>query len=805
MKKNIFLFFLCLVLSGSVWAGTFPERVLKDELGITAMGMGGAFAAVADNNNAIFYNPAGLNGLAFEYSNGLMDYNRDLYSGSRYDVLSLGSLAYASWAVTDASRQNVSAWAYGFGQRGYRGVNWGLTYKTATWNTTTSSGQGNSFDFGMLFRITPGFNLAAVGRDIVASPNFAVSSSWRYGLALMPFDGRMVLAYDLEVDRARTTESLNYYGAQINVVKGLSLRAGSWQNRTTFGLSADIPFVTVEYAVLSDARLPNANLHRLGFSLRITKEKKRSYSMVKPIEYALIDIQGPISGGTDRLGIISGGNRGLDSLLGDMRLAVKDNGIDGIMLRIGSFDEGLGSMAIAEEIRDEILEAKKKGKKVVAYLYESATGLSYYIASPADKIILAPEVASGGFGTAVEVTRVKGLLNNWGIDFQIVSEGKYKTTFNSFSGTMSKEQKDMVANIVSDMHRRMIRNISRERKLELSKIKELSDGRLITAKEAKTYGLADNLGYFEKAKEIAAELFKSPEKISLIKKEDLDQAFISDSLFGAFNKIAVIEIEGDILTGSSYDNFIFGGRATGADTILDNISAASQDIQVKAILVRINSGGGSPTGSGQIYEALLEAKKKGKKVIVSMGEMAASGGYYIAVAGDKIVADPSSITGSIGVWGGKMVLKDLFKTLNISAEVVKEGQHADMYSVSRPFTEQEIKYLKKVMDETYDIFVQKVMEGRKMKLSEVYELAQGKVYTGSQARELNLVDDLGGFSEAVKIAKDMGGILSEPQLVYYRRPQFGFQLGFGIKEALGIKEGLLPQLSPGLVQEKLYR
>lgn len=804
MKFFFSLIVFLFVFSSLVFSATLAERVLKDELGIVALGMGGAFSAVADNNNAIFYNPAGLNGLAFEYSNGLTDYNRDLYKGSRYDIFSLGSLAYASWAVTNSSGQNVSAWAYGFGQRGYRGINWGLNYKTASWNTS-GGGQGNSFDFGTLFRITPGFNLAIVGRDIVSSPNFAVSSSWRYGLALMPFDNRITLAYDIEVDRSRTSESLNYFGAQLNVLKGLSLRLGSWQNRSTFGLSADIPFCTIEYAMLSDASLLNANLHRLGFSLRITKEKKRSYSMVKSIEYALIDLHGPISGGTDRLGIISGGNRGLDSVLADIRMAAKDNGIDGLMFKVGSFDESLGGMAMAEEIREEIKEAKKKGKKIVAYLDESGTGLSYYIISGADKIIMAPEVAAGGLGTAIEITRLKGLLNNWGIDFQIVSEGKYKTTFNSFSGSMTKDQKDMVANLVSDMHRRMLRNIALERKLELKRIKELSDGRLITAREAKEYGLVDDLGYFEKAKEVGAEIFDTAEKISLINKEDLDPLVSEDSLFGAFNKVAVIEIEGDIITGRSYDNFIFGGRTTGADTILDNIESAAQDIRIKVIMIRINSGGGSPIASGQIYEALLEAKKKGKKVVVSIGEMAASGGYYIAVAGDKIVADPSSICGSIGVWGGKLVLKDLFKTMNISAEVVKEGDHADMYSVSRPFTEQEIKYLKKIMDETYDIFVQKVVAGRKMKLAEVYDLAQGKVYTGSQARDLNLIDDLGGFSEAIRIAKEMGEISTEPQLIYYRRPQFGLQLGFGIKEALGIKEGFWPQMSPGLMKETLYK
>lgn len=266
----------------------------------------------------------------------------------------------------------------------------------------------------------------------------------------------------------------------------------------------------------------------------------------------------------------------------------------------------------------------------------------------------------------------------------------------------------------------------------------------------------------------------------------------------------MIEIDGDIVTGSSGQNVIFGGRLTGSDTIVDQIKRASDDWQVKAIIVRVNSGGGSAVASGQIYTELMKARSKGKIVIASMGDLAASGGYFISSAADKIVADPGTITGSIGVIEADLlVYSGIMSKLGLKAETVKEGEHSDMFSGFRRLTTDEADSLRAYMNETYWDFIGSVAKGRKMTTTEVSSLAEGKVYTGSQAKDVKLVDQLGNFTDAVKLACDMAKIPGEPQLVYYRPTDLFLNLGQGAVKMLGLEKGLFGPREEGLGEFKL--
>jgi protease-4 len=214
---------------------------------------------------------------------------------------------------------------------------------------------------------------------------------------------------------------------------------------------------------------------------------------------------------------------------------------------------------------------------------------------------------------------------------------------------------------------------------------------------------------------------------------------------------------------------------------------------VKAILLRVDSPGGSSVAAGEIYQALQYARAKGKVIIASIGSIGASGGYYVASAADKIVADRSSITGSIGVLGYVPTFAELAKKLDITAEVIKEGAHADMFSGLRKMTSVEAMAVERLQDEAYKEFIDSVAKGRKMTTASVEAAAEGRIYTGAQAFDLKLVDQIGGFSDAVDLAKKEAKIVGEPRLIYYREPGLLLQIGTGFTSALGLG---LPPLFP---------
>ena len=346
----------------------------------------------------------------------------------------------------------------------------------------------------------------------------------------------------------------------------------------------------------------------------------------------------------------------------------------------------------------------------------------------------------------------------------------------------------MLQSLITDTYRQMINDISVDRDIPKEKIREIADGRIFTSRQAIELGLIDEIGYQKDAvKKGVALIGRKDEDARLVPPEQFISQTPDEALSGVFNRIAVIEVDGEITTGENTQNILFGGRTVGSDTVVREIEKAMADPYVKAILVRINSPGGSPVGSAHVYSKLREARNKGKTVVASMGNLAASGGYYIAAGADKIVADPSTLTGSIGVIGNIPVLAELYKKLGITHDVYKEGEHADMFSGIRKFSPAEKDAIYALLEESYKDFVDSVALGRNMPTSEVEAVAEGRVYTGNQAKNLNLVDELGGFSDAVDICVSMSKIRGEPQLVFYRRSaSFLYQLGAAAGTLLGL-------------------
>ena len=792
MKK----LFNCLIVfslaSSFALAQDLGDYALKRGVGVRASGMGGAYTAVADDGSAVFYNPAGLAVPGFAYTFGDNDTARTNYQGS-LEFLKLGYVGYGSWGMKENGGDEINVTSLGFGNRiGF--LNWGMSYKSANWTVSGVKKEGGSSDIGFVVRITPHLRLGLLAQDLLTSKDFIVPATGRIGLAFQPLDSLLTLAGDVEIDKSAQANA--HLGVDVNVVKGFSLRGGFDRGEPTAGLTLDLYFFSFDYAALFHE--DGKTTQRFEAGIKVLPRRERPFSIIKPKEYALIDVSGAIKGGRTEYSFLGGVRPGLDSILSQIRKASKDSSIDGIMLRIGGFGGGLGGMAIVQEIRAELERARKKGKKIIAYIEGGAVGDEYYLASVADRIVAPPAAAIGGFGKSIEIYRIRGLYKKVGVEWQVFRQGKYKNAFDPYSEKMTPEQEEMVRGLVADLYRQMITDIAKSRKMSLEKVKEIGDGMIFPARLAKVMGLIDEVGYYKDARKIAAEIAgeeKDEARIVEPSWVEPDATFVS-RVFG----VAVIEIDGEIVSGTGGENIIFGGRYIGSESVARFIRRASDDVFVKAIILRIDSPGGNAIAAGEIYQAIQYAKEKKKKVIASIGSVGTSGGYYIAAAADKIVADRSSITGSIGVIGYMPVFGELLDKVDITAEVVKEGAHADMFSGIRKMTSVEVFAVERLQKEAYDEFVQAVVKGRGLSTEEVEAAAQGQIYTGSQAFDLKLVDSLGGFSDAVDLAKIEADIMGEPRLIFYHEPSFFFNFGEGVVESLGLKAWPLWRLSPNSVE-----
>ena len=805
MRKLLNSFVLLFLLSSITHATGIDDIALKRGIGVRAAGMGGAFTAIADDGSAVFYNPAGLAETGLTYSYGDLDADEKNIIGT-FQLLKLGYLGYGTWDLKNPAGDQISETILAFGNRsGW--MNWGINYKSLSWTVAGVKSDGWSNDFGFLVRVTPQIKVGLLAQDVLTSKSFIASSSGRVGIAFQPFDGKLKLATDLEFSSSR---SYGHAGLEATIVKGMSLRGGVDRGEPTLAFTFDLPFFTFNYAALFSQS--GQTIHRFEAGTWILPKRERPFSIIKPKEYAVINIGGYIKGGRDEVSLFGGLHPGLDSILSQIRKARKDTSIDGIMLRIRGFSGGLGGMAIAQELRGELQRAREQGKKIVAFLEGGALGDEYYLASIADKIVAPPGAAIGGFGKSIEIYRYGGLYKKFGIEWQILSKGKYKDIFDPYATRrLDEERAKVVRGLVADLYRQMLTDIADSRKIAIEKVKEMGDAMLFPAGLAKSMGLVDEVGYYKDAKRIAAEICGDMEKEAMMVEPKLvvPEEVLLSSLF----PVAVIEVDGEIISGKGGENLFFGGRRVGSDTIVDYIQKAADDSSVKAIILRINSPGGDAVAAGEISRAVEYARTK-KKVIASIGNMGASGGYYIAATADKIVADRASITGSIGVLTAPFpVYAELLKKIDSTAEVYKEGAHADMFSGLRKLTLVEVKAIQRLLNEAYDDFVAVVAKGRNLSTAEVENLAQGQIFTGAQALDNKLIDKLGGFFDAVEVAKAEAQIGGEPKLIFYHETSPFFPFGEGMIESLGLREisfwdyaaWLLPrQEYNSLFQDKSY-
>ncbi len=428
--------------------------------------------------------------------------------------------------------------------------------------------------------------------------------------------------------------------------------------------------------------------------------------------------------------------------------AKTDDNIKGIYLPLTGIAGGFASI---EEVRNALIDFKKTGKFVYAY-GELYTEGAYYLASVADKIYLNPRGMMEFNGLSAEYSFYKGALEKLEMKAEIFRVGTYKSAVEPFMlDKMSEANKEQTLSFLNSIYDFMLANIAKSRGLSFEEVKRLSAEFVVrTPKDALTHKLITDLAYYD---EVEASIkkkigIKAEDKIKFVSYSKYDKVPKIKKDSYVESKIAVIVGEGEILSGKSTDETI------GSETIAEEIRKARKDKNVKAIVLRINSPGGSALASDVMWREVLEAKKV-KPVIASMGDVAASGGYYMAMGCNKIVAQPNTITGSIGIFGVLFNATNFYKNkLGITADRVSTGKMADIRSalLMRDLTDEEKEMIQGYINEGYEDFTMKAAQGRNMSHEDLKKVASGRVWTGTQAKENGLVDMLGSIDDAILLA-----------------------------------------------------
>jgi protease-4 len=627
----------------------------------------------------------------------------------------------------------------------------------------------SSWDFGLLARPARWLSLGAGMLD--ANRPSALPRRWVVSAGLRPAREQLDLAGDLrwsECTNAPAGAACGFdhrdliftaqarVGSGVAVIGQLGILDGS---RTTglLGLQLDLPRLGAAYAA--------------GFgsgggrdSWRLRASTERWPPVVIPFwRGAEIDLKKALSHPPPGPLALLFGTAQRDPLaetLAALRRLARDPSTKVVVLRSGGMPFGL---ARAQELRAGIEDLRASGKKVVFFL-ESGGDLEYSVALSADRIYAAPQAVLLVNGFAASALFAAAGLDKLGVKAEFFRVGAYKNAPDLFTRTgMSGEQREVESSLLDDLYGRYVKRISDARHLDEGRVKSLLDEGILKPGEAVQTGLIDGLVYPDQLEEEAGKVLGA--KVTL-DKVGTEEPARRELRWGGRSRIAVVRVVGNIVRGEGGRDPFGAVRLAGSDGIVRHIRHAADDPTVAAIVVRVDSPGGDGTASDLIWRELVRARKEKKKpVIASMGDVAASGGYYVAAGADSIFAEPATITGSIGVFIGHFDASALLGKLGLNLVTLKRGASADLFNPERSLTDAERKTLQAWVDAFYADFVSHVAQARGLTEPEVDRVAQGRVWTGAQALERKLVDRLGGLEDALAEARRRAGFTADEALI----------------------------------------
>src|ERR1700722_8165891 len=443
--------------------------------------------------------------------------------------------------------------------------------------------------------------------------------------------------------------------------------------------------------------------------------------------------------------------------------AATDSHITGLVVRIGPLETGWAKL---EEIRTHLLNFRKSGKPSICYLgYDGIQNPEYYLASACKEIWLVPTAPVSIRGMMAQAVFFRGTLDKLKIVPEYYHIAEFKTASNTFTEKkFTPEHKKEVEGLLRSVYEQYLRETSKARDMSRDQFESILNRAPLSTNEAVQAKIVDRVGYWDQVQDY----FKGSKgvwnPISLNQYRSVPSA-----PHFALEKIAIIHATGLIVSGDS-STTAAGGFIMGGDSVAADLRKARQDSSIKAIVLRVDSGGGSVVAS-EVIRREVQLAHETKPVVVSMSDVAASGGYWIASPADKIVADPNTITGSIGVLIGKMNVSGLYNLLGISTDYVATSDNATLFSAQQNFTPAQQAYIERSMHETYEAFIKGVAEGRKMSVDAVDKIGKGRVWSGAQAKDLGLVDELGGTDTAIDVAKQLAHIPANNSVRIVRLPE----------------------------------
>ncbi|RJP73689.1 MAG: signal peptide peptidase SppA [Candidatus Zixiibacteriota bacterium] len=771
--RKLLVFLLLLILAGSTWAQgiTLPSTSI----------------AVTDNALSTRVNPAWLGARSGVEAFFLVPY--DSTGDEDFGLaVKLGPLGFTGdWVTND--QQQFNRYEIGLGLPFSRFFHFGVSkswYRAVDWE--------GSWNLGLGFRPLPFISAGAVAYDLNRPLREGVELYPTYGagLAVRPFGYRLTLSGDLLFTKSTTHD----YGDELDPllrleavpIDGLRLTG---EYRTDSQIFAAGLSLAIDNVTLGNYRRMNENgdhLASVGY-LHLTSDRFRNF--FSPPDHQIVEMtlegeiretEAPFSFFRPMSGMT------LRQLRRQIQEYADDPKVDGLLINFNNPDIGWAQM---QQVRRSLEDFKATGKKLMAWS-ESYSQRDYYLASLCDEIYLLPVGMVDLHGLLAELSYWKGTMDKLGIGAQVARVGDYKTAGNSFLYYDTPEaEAEMINWLLDGLYDQLVSEIAAGRNWEPDTVKALIDRGPYFAQWAVDDGLVDSLVHHDVLKE---------------RLEDQDYIMTSDEAYwrtGYYQeewpdmripKVAVIYAEGAIVSGESSQE-LFGGALMGAETIAGAIRKAREDGSVDAIIMRVDSPGGSGIASEIIYREVVRTTtgKNRKPFIVSMGNVAASGGYYIAMGADTVIAEPGTITGSIGVIALKPNLDGLYDKIGYNTHIFKRGEHADAFTLSRPFDEEELALLQDGIEEFYDDFITRVAQERDLTKEAVDDVARGRVWTGQQAQERQLVDLMGGMDLAFEIVRGQLGVESGAALDLKVMPE---QKGFfdtALGDLVRLKQRPLPK------------
>ncbi len=727
--------------------------------------------ATSDDIFAIKYNPAGL-GLRRGFQSAFFHtYSDSSFEGDNAWLLSSGHLGFSIEWLGNVTPQTYRKYTLASGGKFADGFYWGSSY---SWfgSRYRDYDKLSSWKLGLLLRPFKFVSFGVTGQDL-NRPRFRgekTDISFNCGLAIRlngvksvgPIGDRLTLSVDGSMtEKEKLEDASTRYKAELEPFDGFII-SGDIDNDGNFGIGGRINLPNL--GVGSYNSITKDHNFNQGMTFVNLSEDRYRTLLQRRDNFLELRLSGQIVEENTRAGIFGKKKPTVMDLLNEIGRAKEDESIKGMILRIDPLDMGL---AKTQEIREAILDFKESGKSVIAYI-EFGGNKEYYIATAADKIAMMPTGYLMFTGLEAEVTFIKGTLDKLGIVADLEHIGDYKSASDLVTrDSMSEAHREVVNSLLDDMYDQITKDIAFQKGWTQEEVKSKIDQGPFTASEAYKANLVDTLIFYDQIDDLVKQVVgKKPHRIN--DKRYAGRTYYKYS-WAIPPKIAVIFATGSIFEGESGENFLLGD-IMGSETIANAIRSAREDKTVKAIIFRVDSRGGSGMASDVILREIIRTKGK-KPFIVSMSDVAGSGGYWISCAADTILSLPGTYTGSIGVISGKFSLEGLYEKIGFTKEGIKRGKHADFYTTTRQFTDEERKVVKRQIKEFYDEFVKRVSEGRKMSYEQVDAVGRGRVWTGKQAKENGLVDELGGLNLALAIAKEKTGIPQDAEVEILSLPK----------------------------------